>query len=140
MMLGHVDALTAQIDALTARIDEAIAPFALQVAQLDEIPGVGRTGAQEIIAEIGTEMARFPTAEHLVSWAKFAPKAGQSAGKNKPGTTGKGNPWIAVNRPGFRGGFSCWLQLPAGAGFERSSWLRARRAGCRRWRREGVCC
>jgi transposase len=95
MMLGHVDALTAQIDALTARIDEAIAPFALQVAQLDEIPGVGRTGAQEIIAEIGTEMARFPTAEHLVSWAKFAPKAGQSAGKNKPGTTGKGNPWIA---------------------------------------------
>jgi transposase len=40
-------------------------------------------------------MARFPTAGHLVSWAKYAPKARQSAGKNRPGSTGKGNPWIA---------------------------------------------
>ena len=95
MMLDRIDALTAQIEALTGRIDEAIAPFAHQVAQLDEIPGVGKTGAQEIIAEIGTDMARFPTAGHLVSWAKFAPRARQSAGKAKPGTTGKGSPWIA---------------------------------------------
>jgi transposase len=95
MMLQRIDALTAQIDALTGRIDEAIAPFAHQVTQLDEIPGVGKTGAQELIAEIGVDMARFPTAAHLVSWAKYAPKARQSAGKNKPGTTGKGNPWIA---------------------------------------------
>jgi transposase len=96
MMCDRVDALTAQIGALTTRIDEALAPFAAQVAQLDEIPGVGKTGAQEIIAEIGTDMARFPTAAHLVSWAKFAPRARQSAGKNKPGSTGKGNPWIAA--------------------------------------------
>jgi transposase len=95
MMLARTDALTAQIEALTGRIDEVIAPFAHQVAQLDEIPGVGITGAQEMIAEIGVDMARFPTAGHLVSWAKYAPKARQSAGKNKPGTTGKGNPWIA---------------------------------------------
>ena len=95
MMLDRVDALTAQIDALTGRIDEAIAPLAAQMAQLDEIPGVGKTGAQELIAEIGTDMARFPTAAHLVSWAKFAPRARQSAGKSKPGSTGKGNPSIA---------------------------------------------
>ena len=95
MMCDRIDALTAQIETLTGRIDEAIAPFAVQVTQLDEIPGVGKTGAQELIAEIGTDMARFPTAGHLVSWAKYAPKARQSAGKNKPGTTGKGNPWIA---------------------------------------------
>jgi transposase len=95
MMLERIDALTAQIEALTGRIDEAIAPFAHQVAQLDEIPGIGKTGAQELIAEIGTDMTRFPTAGHLVSWAKYAPRARQSAGKNKPGTTGKGNPWIA---------------------------------------------
>ncbi len=95
MMLDRADALTAQIEALTGRIDEAIAPFAAQVAQLDEIPGVGKTGAQELIAEIGTDMARFPTAGHLVSWAKYAPRARQSAAKSKPGTTGKGNPWIA---------------------------------------------
>ena len=95
MMLDRTDALTAQIEDLTRRIDEAIAPFAHQVAQLDEIPGVGKTGAQELIAEIGTDMTRFPSAGHLVSWAKYAPRARQSAGKNKPGTTGKGNPWIA---------------------------------------------
>ena len=95
MMCDHVDALSAQIETLTGRIDEAIAPFAHQVAQLDEIPGIGRTGAQELIAEIGVDMARFPTAGHLVSWAKYAPRARRSAGKNKPGSTGKGNPWIA---------------------------------------------
>jgi transposase len=95
MMLDRTDALTAQIEDLTGRIDDAIAPFARQVAQFDEIPGVGKTGAQELIAEIGTDMTRFPSAGHLVSWAKYAPKARQSAGKNKPGTTGKGNPWIA---------------------------------------------
>ena len=94
MMCDRIDALTAQIDALTARIDEAIVPFAHQMAQLDEIPGVGNTGAQELIAEVGIDMARFPTAAHLVSWAKFAPRARQSAGRAKPGTTGKGNPWI----------------------------------------------
>lgn len=96
MMLKRVDALTGQIDALTGRIEEVIAPFAGQVAQLDEIPGIGATGAQELIAEIGVDMTRFPTAGHLVSWAKYAPKARQSAGKSKPGTTGKGNPWLAA--------------------------------------------
>ena len=95
MMLGRVDALTTQIDALTGRIEEVIAPFARQVAQLDEVPGIGVTGAQEMIAEIGVDMTRFATAGHLVSWAKYAPKARQSAGKSKPGTTGKGNPWLA---------------------------------------------
>jgi transposase len=95
MMLDRADALTAQIEELTGRIEEAIAPFSRQVAQLDEIPGIGLTGAQELIAEIGVDMTRFPTAGHLVSWARYAPKAKQSAGRSKPGTTGKGNPWIA---------------------------------------------
>ena len=94
MMLDRTDALTAQIDALTARIEEAIAPFAAQIAQLDEIPGVGITTAQEIIAETGTDMSRFPTPGHLVSWAKFAPRARQSAGRSKAAVTGKGNPWL----------------------------------------------
>jgi len=94
-MCDRVDALTVQIEALTERIDEAIAPFARQVARLDEIPGAGNTGARELIAGIGVQMARFPAAGHLVPWAKYAPRARQSAGKNKPGTTGKGNPWLA---------------------------------------------
>ena len=94
MMVDRVDALTAQIDTLTTRIEEAIAPFAAQVAQLDEIPGIGVTTAQEILAETGTDMSRFPTPGHLVSWAKFAPKARQSAGRSKAAATGKGNPWL----------------------------------------------
>ena len=48
-----------------------------------------------MIAEFGADMTRFPTAGHLVSWAKYAPTARQSAGKNKPWSTGKGNPWLA---------------------------------------------
>ena len=80
MMLDRIDALTGQIDALTARIDEAIVPFAHQMAQLDEIPGVGNTGAQELIAEVGIDMARFPTAAHRVVWAKFVPRPRQIRG------------------------------------------------------------
>src|SRR6266700_7840878 len=78
-------------------------------AQLDAVPGVGRIGAQELIAEIGIEMGRFPSATHLVSWAKFAPTTKAAAGKTKSSATGKGNPWIgaAVGRrrwgpPGLR--------------------------------------
>ena len=55
-----MDALTAQIEDLTGRIEEAIAPFARQIAQLDEIPGVGKTCAQELIAEIGATWAGSP--------------------------------------------------------------------------------
>jgi transposase len=94
MMLARIDALTAQIDTLTTRIGQAIAPSAAQVAQLDEIPGIGVTAAQDLLAEIGADMSRFPTPGHLVSWAKFAPKARQSAGRAKAATTGKGNPWL----------------------------------------------
>ena len=94
MMLDRIDALSAQIDTLTDRIGQAIAPHAAQVAQLDEIPGIGIIAAQDLIAEIGTGMSRFPTAGHLVSWAKFAPRARQSAGRSKAAVTGKGNPWL----------------------------------------------
>lgn len=95
-MLDRIDAMTASIDRVTTAIDAAIAPFRDAVDRLDEITGVGLTSAHELIAEIGTDMTRFPTAGHLVSWAKFCPIAHQSAGKTSPGTTGHGNPWIAA--------------------------------------------
>ncbi len=94
MMLARIDALTTQINILTTRIGEAIAPYARRVAQLDELPGIGITAAQDLLAETGTGMSRFPTPGHLVSWAKFAPKARQSAGRSKAAATGKGNPWL----------------------------------------------
>jgi transposase len=94
MMQARIDALTTQIATLTTRIGEAIAPLAAQVAQLDEIPGIGVIAAQDIIAEVGTDMSRFPTPGHLVSWAKFAPRARQSTGRSEATSTGKGNPWL----------------------------------------------
>jgi transposase len=70
--------------------------FVAAAEKLDEITGIGIRSAQEIIAEIGVTMDAFPTAAHLVSWAKFAPIDQQSAGKNKGASTGKGNPWLAA--------------------------------------------
>ena len=61
---------------------------------LDEIPGVGRHNAQAIIAEIGLDMSRFPTAGHLVSWAKLCPRTIQSGAKSSAGKTGKGNRYL----------------------------------------------
>jgi transposase len=94
-MLRRIDALTADIAELDAKIETMIAPFAPAVEKLDEITGVGLRSAQEIIAEIGADMTVFPTAAHLVSWAKFSPIDAQSAGRKKGNTTGKGNPWLA---------------------------------------------
>jgi transposase len=94
-MLAHIDALSAQIHDVGERIEAVIAPFAAAVARLDEIPGVGATAAQELLAEIGVDPTRFPTAAHLVSWAKFAPIDRNSAGTKRGGSTGKGNPWLA---------------------------------------------
>jgi transposase len=95
-MLTRVDMLDGDIAELEAHIDQEISPFAAAVDRLDEITGVGRTAAQVIIAEIGTDMGRFPTPGHLASWAKFAPGVKQSAGKPKgKATTGHGNPYLA---------------------------------------------
>jgi transposase len=95
-MLSRIDQASADIAELEAKIDQEVAPFARAVDRLDEITGVGRTAAGVIIAEIGTDMGRFPTPGHLASWAKFAPGVKQSAGKTKgKATTGHGNPYLA---------------------------------------------
>jgi transposase len=114
IMLDQIDALTHQIDQLTTRIDELVAAIpaaqapthdsddtgdptsqALPAVQrLAEIPGLGPSGAQAILAEVGLDMTRFPTAEHLVSWAKLCPRTIQSGSKSTSGKTGKGNPYL----------------------------------------------
>jgi transposase len=97
MMLDNIDHLSAQVDKLTAQVEELIAPFERQVAQLDGVTGIGRTGAQDLIAEIGVDMSVFATSGHLVSWAKFCPQVKESAGKRKGrNARGKGNRYVAA--------------------------------------------
>jgi transposase len=97
MMLATIDHYSTQIDTLTARIEALIEPWLPQVAQLDAVDGIGAICAQDIIAEIGVDMTVFPTAAHLVSWAKWSPAVSQSAGKRKgSNATGRGNPYLGA--------------------------------------------
>src|SRR6266550_869268 len=97
MMLAVIDHYTTQIQALTARIEELIEPYLSQVEQLDAVDGIGPVCAQDIIAETGTDMTVFPTASHLVSWARWSPQVRQSAGKRKgSNATGRGNPYLGA--------------------------------------------
>src|SRR6478735_3566805 len=93
---ARLDGIDADIKLVQGRIDEQIAPFAKAVVRLDEIPGVGVTIAQVIIAEVGLDMSRFATPAHLASWAKFAPGVSESAGRKKgTSSTGHGNRYLA---------------------------------------------
>jgi len=95
-MLSRIEALDADIAAVDAQIEAQLAPFAKAAAHLDEIPGIGPVAAAAIIAEIGVDMSRFPTAGHLCSWAKFAPGINSSAGKTKrSASSGHGSPYLA---------------------------------------------
>ncbi len=97
MMLVTIDHYTTQIEALTARIEALIVPYLSQVEQLDAVHGIGQVCAQDIIAETGIDMTVFPTAAHLVSWARWSPQVKQSAGKRKgSNATGRGNPYLGA--------------------------------------------
>ena len=92
--LRHLDFLEEEIGRLNEEVAERMRPFEGAVARLDAIPGLGRATAQEVLAEIGVDMARFPSAGHLASWAKVCPGNNQSAGKRKSSRSGHGNPWL----------------------------------------------
>jgi transposase len=123
MLLDQIDMLTAQIGHLTGRIMQLVAelpdpvptpdnnhpsdtttgstaadgdppPIPPMLRRLTEIPGIGVDHAEVILAEIGQDMTRFPTAKHLVSWARLSPRTIQSGPKRRGGKTGKGNPYL----------------------------------------------
>jgi transposase len=115
VLLDSIDALSVKVDLLTSRIHQLLAgiPEAQPPAtdggpptgagpvaplpvidRLDEVPGIGARAAQVIIAEIGLDMAQFPTAGHLVSWAKVAPRTVQSGPKSRSGKPEKGDRYL----------------------------------------------
>jgi transposase len=97
MLSSHLrvlDAITLELEELDREVATRMGPIEETIERLDSIPGVGRRSAEEILAETGTDMSRFPTAAHLASWAKVSPGNNESAGKRQSGRTGKGNPWI----------------------------------------------
>jgi transposase len=118
ILLAQIDSLTGQIDQLTTRIGQLIpampaaqgvdpdgttgpqagrgpdAPVLPALERLAGIPGISAHAAQVILAEIGLDMTRFPTAGHLVSWAKLCPRTIQSGARTRPGKTAKGNPYL----------------------------------------------
>jgi transposase len=92
--LRHLDFLDAEVSRLDEEVAKRLDPFAEALDRLDEVPGVGRRGAEEMVAELGLDMERFPTAAHLASWAKLCPGNNESAGKRLSARTGHGNRWL----------------------------------------------
>jgi transposase len=110
IILDHIEHLEAAVAALDAQVDtvmdehdtddtketdgDVVAPFARARDRLDTIPGVGKRAAEVIIAEIGVDMARFPTAGHLASWAGMCPGNNVTGGKSRSGRTTNGDVWL----------------------------------------------
>ena len=92
--LAHVDFLDEEIARLSAEIAERLRPVEAEVQRLDTIPGVDRRTAEVLLAELGTELERFPSAAHLASWAGRCPGNHESAGKRRGGRTRKGSKWL----------------------------------------------
>jgi len=116
LLLAHIDYLDVMIVELDDQIEAQIAPFAEQVVRWQTVPGVGRVGAQVLVAEFGPDMSIFPTAAHAGSWAGVAPGNNESAGKQRSGRTNHANPWLA----------DALVQAAWAASRTKQTWLRAR--------------
>ena len=128
--LAHIDDLDETIARLDAEIEERMRPFEEVIARLDAIPGVGRRTAEVIIAEVGTDLSRFPTAGHLASWAGMCPGNNESAGKRHTGKTRKGDSALRV----------ALVEAASAASRKRNSYLQAqyRRLAARRGKKRAV--
>ena len=90
-IIDHIDDLNRRIGELDKLVQEYMTEYESAIEAIDEIPGIARCSAEVILAEIGTDMSRFPSAAHLCSWAGVCPGNYQSAGRRKHGKTTKGN-------------------------------------------------
>jgi len=108
--LRHIKGLDASIARVSTEIEERMRPIEEALEQLDTIPGVGRRIAEILVAEIGTDMSRFPTAAHLASWAAMCPGNNESAGKRKSGRNSSRQPLA----PSCTRGGSAWSAAQKG--------------------------
>jgi transposase len=92
--LQQIDAIDAAIDQIDPEVDALVEPFRTAVQLLTTIPGIDALSACVILAEIGHDMSRFPTAGHLISWAGLCPRNDESAGKRRSTRMRKGAPWL----------------------------------------------
>jgi transposase len=124
--LAHVDFLDGAIARVSAEIAERMHPDEDAITRLDTIPGVGRSVAEALVAEIGSDLTRFPNAKHLASWAGLCPGNNESAGKRYSGKTRKGSPWLRA----------CLVQAAHAAARTKGTYLAAqyRRLAARRGR------
>lgn len=93
-ILSHLDFLDEAIEEMSKEVEKRLDPFLQEIELLKTIPGVKQRMAEVILAEIGTDMSRFPTHRHLASWAGLCPGNNESAGKRKSGKTRKGDRWL----------------------------------------------
>lgn len=90
-ILDHIDDMTKRINDLDDIIDNYMKSYQDAIKMIDELPGIGKRSAEVILAEIGLDMTRFPSAAHICSWSGLSPGNNESAGKRKSGKTTKGN-------------------------------------------------
>lgn len=94
-LLGQIDHLDAMVESFDERVEGVMGPLGREaVKRLDEVPGFDVRTGQNVIAEIGTDMSRFPSPRHLASWAGLCPGNDESAGKRRSGRTRKANRWL----------------------------------------------
>lgn len=94
LQLEHLEALEAMIERLVHEIAERMRADEPALQLVDAIPGVGRRIAEDVVAEIGTDMTRFPDAAHLAAWGGVCPGNDESAGKRKSGQARHGNRYV----------------------------------------------